>query len=431
MSMVRTQNVEDSVEFKESYFDFSKGIPALVNHYKQLWWETGISFPGFSVSYSLENQRENENRIEKETTQLIKVAKHFSSNYDEFNSLQQNIRSTIINLAEDLFFIQPADFEFVEKSGLLESARKFFHMARDFDPDIPFSDIYQAGRNIITANLIQLLLGLPVETTPSLFAYSMLYPYTDNYLDDSNISLTSKKEFNQRFRERLLGKSIRPVNKHEKIVDSLIQMIEFEWDRNKFPMVYQSLLTIHSAQVKSLELVSSQISPFEKDILGITFEKGGTSVLTDGYLVAGELSIDQASALFGFGAFTQLMDDVEDISTDIQENRASLFSISAPFWKLDTICNRFLNFGRATIGNLGIFPGQFVPEVTCLINKCIDPMLLGSISLSVDYLSKSYSEALEGHMPIRFSRLKKQKEKLAKNSANLIQLVEHQLGLMV
>jgi hypothetical protein len=39
MSMVRTQNVEDSVEFKESYFDFYKGYPALVNHFKQLWWK--------------------------------------------------------------------------------------------------------------------------------------------------------------------------------------------------------------------------------------------------------------------------------------------------------------------------------------------------------------------------------------------------------
>ena len=35
------------------------------------------------------------------------------------------------------------------------------------------------------------LLGLPVEVTPAVFAYSMLYPYTDNYLDDPAIPRTT------------------------------------------------------------------------------------------------------------------------------------------------------------------------------------------------------------------------------------------------
>ncbi len=402
-------------------------VSSLVDFYKQVWWDTGTQFPLFPLFYSQDTQKANDKKIDEETTKLINAAKHIISDVEEIKMFRENARTNLLKLTKELFFIYPDEVNFIEKSGMRESARSFFQMAREFDPDIPFSDIYQAGRNIITANLIQLLLGLPVRTTPSLFAYSMLYPYTDNYLDSSEVSLPDKKNFNQRFRNRLLGETIQPLNKNEEIINSLIQIIESEWDRQSFPQVYQSLLTIHTAQVKSLDLVSSGISPFEKDILGITFEKGGTSVLTDGYLAAGTLSSEQAIALFGFGTFTQLMDDMEDICTDIQENRASLFSISVPHWKLDTICNRFINFGRKTIGNLGIFPGEYVSDVTTLINKCIDPMVLGSIPASTGFFSKSYIANIEQHMPVKFSSLKKQQAKITRNKSRIIQLVEASL----
>ncbi len=409
------------------YSDIQNVIPELVDQYKQMWWNTSTCFPRFSLSYSLDAQINNEKRIELETNKLVHAAKHISTDLKDNISFQEDVRISLLSLIDDIFLIQPNDVAFVEKSGLLESSRSFFQMAREFDPDIPFSDIYQAGRNVITANLIQLLVGLPVQVTPSLFAYSMLYPYSDNYLDDPDVEFSQKIEFNQRFRNRLIGGKIHPLNRNEEIIDTLIQMIESEWDRNKFPMVYQSLLAIHTAQAKSLDLVSSEISPFEKDILGITFEKGGTSVLADGYLVAGTLLPEQVNALFGFGAFTQLMDDMEDICSDIKEHRASLFSISAPYWKLDTICNRFFNFGRSSIENLNIFPGDFVSEVSSLIKKCIDPMLLGSIPVSTGYFSKAYFTDLEEHMAIRYSALKKLREKLNGNKPKLITLVEGML----
>ena len=428
MEITRSDIVFNTLKHNFFYSDVQEMIPVLINHYNELWWNTGTHFPRFSQSFSLAVQKENEQRIELETTHLVNAAKHISNDSAELKIFKDHARSNIKKLAEDVFFIHPDDVDFLEKSGMLEASRSFFQMARNFDPGIPFSDIYQAGRNIITANLIQLLLGLPVRTTPSLFAYSMLYPYSDNYLDDPEVSFTNKKDFNQRFRQRLIGEPIQPRNKHEEIIGALIQMIESEWDREEFPMVFQSLLTIHTAQVKSLDLVATDISPFEKDILGITFEKGGTSVLTDGYLAAGTLTAEQAQALFGFGAFTQLMDDMEDIYSDIQENRASLFSISAPYWKLDTICNRFFNFGHKTIGNLSIFPGKYVTAVSSLINKCIDPMLLGSISSSLGYFTKPYTIDLESHMPFRFAALKQQQKKIKSNRVKIIQLIEISLS---
>lgn len=45
-------------------------------------------------------------------------------------------------------------------------------------------DILQASRNAWTARALQMLLGRDMGLTPAIFAYSMFYPYADNYLDD-------------------------------------------------------------------------------------------------------------------------------------------------------------------------------------------------------------------------------------------------------
>ena len=63
------------------------------------------------------------------------------------------------------------------------------------------------------------------------------------------------------------------------------------------------------AQCRSLELLHRTASPYEVDVLGISLEKGGTSVLADGYLVAGSLTRPQAELAFGFGAYLQIVDD--------------------------------------------------------------------------------------------------------------------------
>jgi hypothetical protein len=399
-------------------------VPVLVDQYRNIWWSTDTNFPSFDQTFSSYQQKEFEHKIDRETTNLINAAKSNSDSRFIIVDFQQKARKTIASLASDMFHLDAEYFDFIETTGMYAAATNFFRMAREFDPNIPFEDIYQASRNVITANLIQLLLGLPVQVTPSLFAYSMLYPYTDNYLDDSSIPMAEKRSFNIRFRHRLMGESVKPANNHERVIDTLIQMIETEWDRIEFPSVYQSLLAIHSAQAKSLELVSPTFSPYEKDILGITFEKGGTSVLADGFLAAGSLSNNQAYALFGFGAFTQLMDDMEDIGTDLKEHRASLFSISAPYWKLDTLCNRFFNFGRGVISDLNMFSGNSVPEVTRLITKCLDPMLLSSIGNSLPFFSKPYASDLESHLPFRFQTITRQREKIKKQKAKLLSLME-------
>ena len=73
------------------------------------------------------------------------------------------------------------------------------------NPGLRLDGLWQALRNVGIGNTLQLLLDRPVTLRPGLFAYSMLYPLTDNLLDDPGLDGGSKREFNERFGRRLAG----------------------------------------------------------------------------------------------------------------------------------------------------------------------------------------------------------------------------------
>ena len=167
-------------------------------------------------------------------------------------------------------------------------ARDLALRARHMDESVSTSDILQACRNAWTACGLQALLGEPPRLTPAIFAYSMLYPYSDNYLDNRAISPVAKLRFSARFRLRLAG-SLEPGEGLENTIWKLVSLIEGQWPRAQHPDVYDGLLAIHAAQERSL---AQQRAGFhsDTDILRLSFAKGGASVLADAYLAKGSLS---------------------------------------------------------------------------------------------------------------------------------------------
>jgi hypothetical protein len=414
----------EASETTVSDISFEGMIMSFIHYYRQIWWNTRSDATEFKYTFSPAEHKVNEQQLDLLVDRLIHELKHIPDTEYERLNWESQLSPTIRQFGMEVFDFKPSYFDFIESSGLLVSMKSFVRMAREFDPQISLVDIYQAGRNVVTANLIQLLLRLPVRVTPSLFAYSMLYPYTDNYIDDKSVNLEMKIDFNTRFRRRLMGESIDPANSNESTIIDLIGMIESEWDREKYPQVFDSLLAIHSAQSHSLNLVGPDISPFEQDIVGISIEKGGTSVLTDGFLAAGKLNSDQARVLFGFGAFTQLMDDLEDIQPDIKDQRASLFSLSASKWKLDQLGYKFFNFGHYVINDLSVFSGKDIPMLSEIMLTSIDPMLLNTFAQSSEYFSKTFMGNLERHMPFRFSVLNIQRESLKRKKLDVPRMME-------
>jgi hypothetical protein len=403
-------------------------IPILVRdltyHHCQVWWHTNKDFPLLHTRFSPSQQIANEKQLDELVNGLVYELKHIPQGAEnrqvQANRLKQHAQPFICRI----FNLEQHNIQFIEENGLLAAAEDFARKARTFDPNLNAADIYQAGRNVMTMNLMQLLLGLPVEVTPSVFAYSLLYPYTDNYLDDAAISATTKLAFNHRFQKRLEGEVIRPVNPNEAVISSLVEMIETQWERARYPLVYESLLAIHAAQVKSLGMVAPHASPYELDLLGVSFEKGGTSVLADGYLVAGALTPGQARVMFGYGAFTQLMDDLEDVQADQAQGQMTLFSQTAPHWPLDTLTNRLVHFGREIFSDLSAFHAPAVEPLKELIDRAVDPLLIGTAGQLGPLYSKAYLHQIEQHFPFHFSGLKKQRENLARQKISLERLFD-------
>ncbi len=414
----RAQNTK-----KPTPVSFEEMTGRFLQYSRQSWWECRSSLPVFHRTFSRQEQLSNEKYIDSMVIGLIQECRNAPISAVEKEEWKQRLAPGLKQFAMKIFNLEQAHIDLIQTSGILEAMEDFCRKAREFDPQICVDDIYQAGRNIVTANLIQLLLGLPVRVTPSLFAYSMLYPYSDNYLDNQAIPDGTKMNFNRRFLQRLQGEKISMANAHEEAIAKLITMIEDEWDRELFPQVYDSLFAIYHAQAKSLNLVERGLSPFERDILGISFLKGGTSVLADGYLAAGSLSMDQAKALFGFGTFTQLMDDAEDIEDDIEDQRASLFTVTSRKWQLDGLYNRFCHYGKRVMADLTAFHGKDVALISELMSTCIDPILLNTVACSDVFYSHGYTKELETHFPVSFSSLNKQRGKMSRQNLDVAGLM--------
>jgi hypothetical protein len=256
-------------------------------------------------------------------------------------------------------------------------------------------------------NGLQLMAEKPVKITPSVFAYSMIYPYSDNLLDDPEISKEQKQSFSVRFDRRLRGMLEEPLNHTEKQLFRLIAFFEDEFPRDEFPKVYESLYAIQQGQTNSLKMIT-QNGLSDDEICSICFEKGGASVLADGYLVAGEMTREQEQALFGYGIYLQLLDDIQDVKEDSLASTKTIFSC-LPEKDLGRFVNKTIHFGRMALEEMGCFKGVKSDDFLGLMNRSIEMMIVESVGLNETWYSNDYLEAIEKVSPLHFGYLRKKR----------------------
>jgi hypothetical protein len=399
-------------------------VNRLCDRMEAAWWSTETTFPELERAYTGREQRSCEAELARLLDALERGLKHAPAEESGRAGLRQQILAESTRFIQATFGLEDRQLDVVRRNGLIERAEEFAGMARRYDPAISSEDVYQASRNVSSMNLMQLLLGLPVEITPAVFAYSMIYPYTDNYLDDPAITMDTKRGFNQRFWNRLAGLQPTPASGTEERIWDLVGMVEGQYERRSYPQVYESLLAIHAAQSRSLRLLRASAAPYEVNVLRISFEKGGTSVLADGYLVAGSLSEEQAAFMFGFGAFTQLMDDLEDVDLDRQAGSMTIFSQTAGHYNLDAITNRLFHLAGLLFNMDSLFSVPDARPLQELSLKAIPPLLYFSVANFSKYYSQEYLKQMEKGMPFRSAFLRSQRKKLERNKVALFRLLE-------
>lgn len=288
----------------------------------------------------------------------------------------------------------------------LKSTNSFVKKSLSFDKTLNINEITQALRNVWTMNLLQSLFGKKIELTPSIFSYSMLYPYTDNYLDSFGVSQTEKINSTSRLGYRIKGFPLISLSNHEEKIYSLISNIEVQYPRLYNYPLYESLFYINKFQLHSLTQQETNVKISYKKALEITVSKGGLSVLTDAYLVKETLEIDEIIFVYGLGFMLQLLDDFQDIVSDLKFHNITLFTINSESNYLQNTFNKLINFILFLLSHIEGFNNPFKVEIkNALLSNSI-LLLLFSCSRNNKFFTKEYIKELEQFYPFPASYMK-------------------------
>lgn len=398
-------------------------IDTYLHSFTTLWNNVNVEFPFNGTGFSTDEKTRNQ----KSMVSLSANQRKFAT----LKGMEPNARKVFIDqlnanfgaMLKHVFKFEQREMAVLQSMGIMDVSKKFFKMARAFDSNIPVQDIFQASRNLWIVNSLQVLLGKEPQVTPSIFAYSMLYPYSDNYLDDPKVSKSEKMVFSNRFRLKLLGQNVEFQNQNEKAIFDLVEMIEQEWDRQKYPKVYESLLAIHDAQTRSI-LLTGKEDLTENDLLSICIEKGGTSVLADGYLINGTLSPEQEKFCFGFGTFLQFVDDLQDVKEDLSGGLTTLFTRSALDGMIENDFNRTIHFTRQVLDEIGCFPCTETDSMKQMMMKSTSFLLIEAVALNHDKYAENYSHMLELHSPFGFDFIRSRRSKMESNRISFLRNIE-------
>ena len=377
-----------------------------IQHFAEIWDSSPTNLPRFSKSYTREEKLHRENNYEF-LQQKIKALQSRKKAQNLRNNPANSFFPLFKSFLETVFDFEKNHLEVILSDQFKNVSKDFFYKARAFGPELKPENIYQGMRNVWIMNGIQLMMDLPVEITPSVFAYSMIYPYSDNLLDDPEMGTDGKKQFSVRFNLRLHGQVMQPLNFTEQQLFALVEMFEKQFPRKVYNEVYESLYAIQQGQTNSLQLIQSNGISSEK-IRAICFEKGGASVLADGYLVAGKLTREQEQALFGYGIYLQLLDDIQDIKEDADAFTKTMFSC-LPDNNLGEFVNKTIHFGRTALEEMRCFKGRQNIDFLDLMNRSIETMIIESVGLNNSWYNNSYLDELEQFSPLHFGFIREKR----------------------
>lgn len=335
----------------------------------------------------------------------------FISSISEQKKLKRVDSTEIINESRKFFrdglSYSNNQLEMIFSADMISATKEFVKKSILFDKNMESKDLFQALRNMWIVMGLQSLWGQKICITPSTLAYSLLYPYTDNYIDNSNISKSDKLNFSERFAKRLAGDCLEPANENEAKIFQLLAMIENEYERTKFPKVYESLLDIHHAQTQSIELCNKNLILSNKACFTIAVNKGATSVIADGYLIMGNLSKEQLHFLYEYGAYLQIIDDLQDASEDYKEGVYTSFSRLLPHKKLDRMLCKTYYLGEKVVETIQQYYSDNL-AFQGLIKRSFALLFASAIIANPENFSSHFIDTVEKHSPFRFSFANKQ-----------------------
>jgi hypothetical protein len=308
-----------------------------------------------------------------------------------------------------------------------EASVDFARRARRFDPALSLDDLWQALRNVWIGNSLQMLLGRAVTLGPGLFAYSMLYPVTDNLLDSPEVSGEDKRRFNHRLGRRLMGERLAAAREAEARAFALVGQIEETFPRHRYPDVWESVLAIHKGQIDSLRQHGATLS--HDELREISIAKGGASVLADLYLVAGDPSEREERFAFGYGVFLQLLDDLQDVSSDRAAGHQTLFTHALDHGRLDEETARLARFIDVVLDGDHAFPATHIDDCLDLIRRNCRALLVGVMAEQPALFGRSLRGEVERQWPLSFAAMRRLRRRATRRFKTTAQHLQARRGV--
>ncbi len=413
------ENAANSVFLSENLGALGPAVRELVGEAARLWRET----PADLWEPPRRFLRREKKAVEKDLGALVEAVSSEQKKLGagatlddpaEIERIVAGLRPFIRSLLARL----DLGIEAVYDARFVDATRDFLRAARDFDPDLAMPAVYQALRNVWIMNTLQFYLGAAIEHTDATFGYSMIYPYLDNVLDDPGLSESQKLESVGRLRSWLEGEAATAASPTEEKLRALVGRIERRFPRDRFPAVFRSLLAIHNAQIRSLRQQrrpgphGTEEALGADEILDISMEKGGTSVLADGYLVAGDLAPSAQRFCFAFGTVLQLADDLQDLTDDLGRGHMTLFSRAAGDGPLDGAAYKLCRFIEASAARVLDEYAARESALRKVIPKNCILMAMEAVGAQPSFFSRTCRRGFERSFPVRFSYLKKLRRRL-------------------
>lgn len=261
---------------------------SLMPRIQELWQSAECTFPPFLTEINAGEKGTNEKWITESTERIRLHLKAFPSRSaftfpnkkgsERITPRQQIWLKETESLFHSLLLTEPVlgirnALSPQTLDAFQDKIKYFLREVRSFAPDMELEDMGQAIRNYMVYAIFREQNGLPQKCSSSIFGYSMLYPFTDNFLDDPSHTEEEKIHYNKLIHHRISGLPVTPLSLHEEKTAMLLDAIAADYPGPEADEAYgaeaaadirQGLLLMLEAQEISQKQTDASLSLTEK-----------------------------------------------------------------------------------------------------------------------------------------------------------------------
>ncbi len=352
-------------------------------------------------------KKENEALVQEFSQKMQKKLRQKPKDKAAQDALEQELEADLMELLEKEKILSLYNWmDRQQLEAFKREAKHFTNSVRAFDESLRPAQIWQTLRNYFIYAMILDMQGKEQHAGDPILAYSLLYPYTDNYIDDARITRQDKERYNRMIASKLRDEAVTPHNALEEKTCRLLDMILTAYEGSARKKIMETLLELLEAQNNSIRQQKTPLT--EAQILEISIRKGSTSVLADYLFAATDWREYEENFYLKFGFLLQLVDDLQDIEEDRNAGSQTLMTGAESRQRLEQYTNRLLWFSWHVIRDFE----PVNPELKGFVLKhCVEISLL-TAAANQQFFSREYLRALETYLPFSLDFLKKMKKQM-------------------